>query len=56
MLIRLAQTGQIRKKVEEEELVSLLGQISKQDQKTTGNNKIIINRRELDDDDDDFFD
>lgn len=55
MLIRMAQTGQIRKKVEEEELVSLLDQISKQDAKAN-ESKIIYNRRELDDDDDDFFD
>lgn len=68
LVLRMARSGQIQRKVSEDELVSLLNQISQQEssQKT----KIVFNRRNDDfeapssgskkdnddDDEDDFFD
>ncbi|KAJ3323671.1 hypothetical protein HDV06_001401 [Boothiomyces sp. JEL0866] len=53
MIIRMAQTGQIRGKVSESQLVDLLSQISEQQTKST---KIQFSRRRSgdDSDDDDF--
>ncbi|KAI9337070.1 PDCD5-related protein [Zopfochytrium polystomum] len=50
MLIRMAQTGQLRGKVNEKMLIDLLEQISEQ---TQSQSKITIARRRVDDDDDD---
>ncbi|TPX69968.1 hypothetical protein SpCBS45565_g02059 [Spizellomyces sp. 'palustris'] len=52
LLIRMAQTGQIRAKVNESTLIGLLEQINEQNQKET---KITYNRRREDDSDDDNF-
>ena len=53
MLIQMAQSGQIRGKIEEAQLVDLLGQISQKTQKKT---TITFQRKrtDLDDSDDDF--
>ncbi|CAN6664430.1 hypothetical protein TRVA0_036S00166 [Trichomonascus vanleenenianus] len=51
LLIRMARSGQIRQKVSEEELVSLLDQISQQEQRTS-QTKVVFTRRNDDDDDD----
>lgn len=56
LILQLARSGQIQKKVTEEELVKLLDQLSQQDNKTN-RTKIVYERRQVqDDDDDDFFD
>lgn len=63
----MARSGQIQRKVSEEELVSLLDQISQQEQKQTKTKIIFDQRRQIEDldvtgsskqdeDDDDFFD
>lgn len=53
-LIMLAQTGQLRSKVTEEQLKELLGGLAENKEKE----KIIVSRRKGwdDDDDDDFLD
>ncbi|KAI9206414.1 PDCD5-related protein [Polychytrium aggregatum] len=53
MLIRMAQSGQLRGKVDENQLIEMLGQIAEQSESRT---KITYNRRRVgsDDDDDDF--
>ncbi|KAJ1989494.1 hypothetical protein H4R33_002046 [Dimargaris cristalligena] len=53
MLIRMAQTGQLRGKVNESQLIGLLEQISEKSKKNEP--KIVFNRRRDDDDDDDDF-
>ncbi|KAJ3290328.1 hypothetical protein HK104_006847 [Borealophlyctis nickersoniae] len=50
MLIRMAQTGQLRGKVSEPQLIDMLEQLSEQHQKET---KIKYNRRRFDDSDED---
>ncbi|KNE68427.1 hypothetical protein AMAG_13081 [Allomyces macrogynus ATCC 38327] len=51
MVLRMAQTGQLRGKVDEDQLIDLLGNISESKQST----KIVYNRRKaLDSDDDDW--
>ncbi|CDO51495.1 similar to Saccharomyces cerevisiae YMR074C Protein with homology to human PDCD5, which is involved in programmed cell death [Geotrichum candidum] len=59
LLIRLVRSGQIQKKVSEQELISLLEQLSQQESKAN-KTKIVFERRNTnldnDDDDDDFFD
>ena len=50
----MARSGQIQRKVSEQELVSLLNQISQQESKVNST-KIVYNRRGEDDDDDDVF-
>ena len=63
----MARSGQIQRKVSEEEFVSLLDQISQQEQKQTKTKIIFDQRRQIEDldvtgsskqdeDDDDFFD
>lgn len=63
----MARSGQIQRKVSEEELVSLLDQISQQEQKQTKTKIIFDQRRQIEDldvagsskqdeDEDDFFD
>ncbi|ORX91520.1 DNA-binding TFAR19-related protein [Basidiobolus meristosporus CBS 931.73] len=53
LLIRMAQTGQLRGKVTESHLIELLEQINSQQKAET---KIVYNRRRFDDDSDDEFD
>lgn len=56
-LIMLAQTGQLRQKVTEEQLKDLLNAISENQRKNEEENKIVINRRKGGwDDDDDLLD
>ncbi|KAG9300294.1 hypothetical protein G9A89_011367 [Geosiphon pyriformis] len=50
LLIRTAQTGQLRGKVSETQLIDLLGQLNQQQKPET---KITYNRRRFDDDSDD---
>ncbi|KXN66600.1 DNA-binding TFAR19-related protein [Conidiobolus coronatus NRRL 28638] len=49
LLIKLAQSGQLKSKVSESYLIDLLEQVNDQDKGT----KIVINRKRYDDDDDD---
>jgi programmed cell death protein 5 len=51
MIIRMAQSGQIRGKVTEQQLIDMLGQISEQH---TTKPKITYNRRRMDDSDSDI--
>ncbi|KAL1919036.1 uncharacterized protein VTP21DRAFT_2417 [Calcarisporiella thermophila] len=53
LLIRMAQTGQLRGKVNESQLIDLLQQINDQQHKSQ-TNKIVYNRRRFDDDEDEF--
>ena len=58
-LIMLAQSGQLRAKVTEEQLKELLGAVAENEEKTKGTaNKIVVTRRKggWDDDDDDLLD
>ncbi|CAJ0831469.1 13520_t:CDS:2 [Entrophospora sp. SA101] len=52
LLIRMVQTGQIRGKVSETQLIGLLEQIKQQQKPET---KIVYNRRKFGDDSDDEF-
>ncbi|KAJ3361474.1 hypothetical protein GGF31_002224 [Allomyces arbusculus] len=52
MILRMAQTGQLRGKVDEDQLIDLLGNISESKQST----KIVYNRRKALDSDDDGWD
>lgn len=54
-LVMLAQTNQLKQRVTEEELISLIGMI---DEKQKEEQKVVISRRKtsIDDDDDDIFD
>ncbi|ODQ83115.1 hypothetical protein BABINDRAFT_173923 [Babjeviella inositovora NRRL Y-12698] len=56
-IVRMAQSGQLRKKVGEEEIVEILDGVSR-DQQKQQETKIIFDRRRLaeDSEDDDFFD
>ncbi|GBC05905.1 hypothetical protein RclHR1_00650024 [Rhizophagus clarus] len=49
LLIRMAQTGQLRGKVNESQLIEILEQINQQQKPET---KIVYNRRKFDDDED----
>ncbi|KAI7905330.1 PDCD5-related protein [Cokeromyces recurvatus] len=53
LLIRMAQTNQLRSKVTEKQLIDLLSQISQQDSNST-QTRIVYNRRQYDDSDDDY--
>ncbi|CAL5866509.1 uncharacterized protein PFLUO_LOCUS718 [Penicillium psychrofluorescens] len=57
-LIMLAQTGQIRQKVTEEQLKELLNAVAENQRKEEEEQKIVITRRKggWDDDDDDLLD
>ncbi|KAN0072194.1 Double-stranded DNA-binding domain containing protein [Elaphomyces granulatus] len=57
-LIMLAQTGQLRQKVTEEQLKELLGAVAESQRKEEEEHKIVITRRKggWDDDDDDLLD
>ncbi|GAB5586898.1 hypothetical protein Unana1_01798 [Umbelopsis nana] len=55
LLIRMAQSGQLRSKVSEKQLIDLLGQINQQDAGAS-QTKIVYNRRRFDDDSDDEYD
>ncbi|BDD63346.1 hypothetical protein MPDQ_002474 [Monascus purpureus] len=56
-LIMLAQTGQLRQKVTEEQLKELLNAVAENNRKEEESHKIVINRRKggWDDDDDDLL-
>ncbi|KAI8970458.1 PDCD5-related protein [Mycotypha africana] len=53
LLIRMAQTNQLRGKVTEQQLIDLLGQINQQETTST-QTRIVYNRRHYDDSDDEF--
>ncbi|KAJ5306551.1 hypothetical protein PENANT_c031G07821 [Penicillium antarcticum] len=57
-LIMLAQSGQLRQKVTEEQLKELLGAVAENQRKEEEEQKIVISRRKggWDDDDDDLLD
>jgi len=57
-LIMLAQAGQLRQKVTEEQLKELLGAVAESQRKEEEEHKIVITRRKggWDDDDDDLLD
>ncbi|KAL2009163.1 hypothetical protein VTN00DRAFT_7357 [Thermoascus crustaceus] len=57
-LIMLAQTGQLRQKVTEDQLKELLGAVAENQRKEEEEHKIVINRRKggWEDDDDDLLD
>ncbi|KAG0037714.1 hypothetical protein BGZ83_003339 [Gryganskiella cystojenkinii] len=52
LLIRMAQGGQVRSKITEQQLIELLEQVNQQSNKST--TKIVYNRRRYDDSDDDY--
>ncbi|GME82742.1 unnamed protein product [Ambrosiozyma monospora] len=57
-LVKLYQSGAVRTKISEDDIVEILEKVAKDERKGT-QNKIVFNRREVsygDDDDDDFFD
>lgn len=56
-LIMLAQTGQLRQKITEEQLKELLNAVAENNRKEEESHKIVINRRKggWDDDDDDLL-
>ncbi|KAL9542378.1 hypothetical protein MBANPS3_008648 [Mucor bainieri] len=53
LLIRMAQSNQLRSKVTEKQLIDLLGQINQQDSTST-QTRIVYNRRQYDDSDDEY--
>ncbi|KAI9494102.1 PDCD5-related protein [Zychaea mexicana] len=55
LLIKLAQSNQLRNKVSEQQLIDLLGQINQQEP-SASQTKIVYNRRRFDDDSDDEYD
>ena len=55
-LIMLAQSGQLRQKVTEEQLKDLLNAIAENQRKEEESHKIVINRRKAEWDDDDLLD
>ncbi|KAI8146126.1 PDCD5-related protein [Fennellomyces sp. T-0311] len=55
LLIRLAQSNQLRNKVSEQQLIDLLGQINQQEP-SASQTRIVYNRRRFDDDSDDEYD
>ncbi|KAK9320769.1 PDCD5-related protein [Lipomyces orientalis] len=54
LLIQMARTGQIRSRVDEDELISLLEQISKQESREHETKIVYQTRRFVDDSDDEF--
>ncbi|KAA1471361.1 DNA-binding TFAR19-related protein [Dentipellis sp. KUC8613] len=52
ILLRMAQTGQLRGRVSEAQLIELLEQAEEAQSKTAKKGAIVYQRRELDDDDD----
>ncbi|GME80432.1 unnamed protein product [Ambrosiozyma monospora] len=58
-LVKLYQSGAVRTKITEDDIVEILEKVAK-DERRGNQNKIVFNRREVsygdDDDDDDFFD
>ncbi|KAI7870633.1 PDCD5-related protein [Spinellus fusiger] len=54
LLIRMAQSNQLRNKVTEQQLIDLLGQINQQE--PSASKARIYNRRRFDDDSDDEYD
>ncbi|KAK7206921.1 hypothetical protein BZA70DRAFT_236421 [Myxozyma melibiosi] len=54
LLIRMARTGQIQNRVDEDELISLLDQISQQESKANETKIVVSTRRYNYDDDDDL--
>ncbi|ORZ09599.1 PDCD5-related protein [Absidia repens] len=55
LLIRMAQSNQLRNKVSEPQLIDLLGQINQQESGST-QNRVVFERRRFDDDSDDDYD
>ncbi|CDS05783.1 hypothetical protein LRAMOSA08311 [Lichtheimia ramosa] len=55
LLLRLAQSNQLRNKVSEQQLIDLLGQINQQEP-SASQTRIVYNRRRFDDDSDDDYD
>ncbi|KAG0170515.1 hypothetical protein DFQ28_001977 [Apophysomyces sp. BC1034] len=55
LLIRMAQSNQLRNQVTEKQLVDLLGQINQQEP-SASQTRIVYNRRRFDDDSDDEYD
>ncbi|KAI8085588.1 PDCD5-related protein [Thamnidium elegans] len=53
LLIKMAQSNQLRSKVTEKQLIDLLGQINQQDS-SSNQTRIVYNRRQYDDSDDDY--
>jgi programmed cell death protein 5 len=53
LLIRMAQSNQLRSKVTEKQLIDLLGQINQQDS-TSSQTRIVYNRRQYDDSDEEY--
>ncbi|CAO3664094.1 hypothetical protein G6F70_001431 [Rhizopus microsporus] len=53
LLIRMAQTNQLRSKVTENQLIDLLGQINRQESSATSS-RIVYNRRHYDDSDEEY--
>ncbi|KAG0750065.1 hypothetical protein G6F57_000298 [Rhizopus arrhizus] len=53
LLIRMAQSNQLRSKITEKQLIDLLGQINQQETSAT-QTRIVYNRRQYDDSDDDY--
>ncbi|KAG9034378.1 hypothetical protein FRB95_013286 [Tulasnella sp. JGI-2019a] len=54
ILVRMAQTGQLRQRVTEEQLIGLLEQASEAQGKSSAKKGISFQRRKVADDDDDF--
>lgn len=55
-IVKLAQSGQIRRKLTEKDVVEILDGLSR-DENKRNENKIVFSRKNvIDDDDDDFFD
>ncbi|KAI9428324.1 DNA-binding TFAR19-related protein [Lactarius indigo] len=54
ILLRMAQSGQLRGRVNEEQLINLLEQADEAQKKASGNGTIVFQRRVDADDDDDF--
>ncbi|KAH9180245.1 DNA-binding TFAR19-related protein [Lactarius sanguifluus] len=54
ILLRMAQSGQLRGRVNEEQLINLLEQADAAQKKASGNGTIVFQRRVDVDDDDDF--
>ncbi|KAI8336370.1 PDCD5-related protein [Chlamydoabsidia padenii] len=55
LLIRMAQSNQLRNKVSEPQLIDLLGQINQQESGST-QNRVVFSRRRFDDDSDEDYD
>jgi len=56
ILLRMAQTGQLRQRVTEDQLIGLLEQASEAQGKSNAKKSISFQRRKVVDDDDDDFD